>query len=1796
MKKIIIFILSVIHFMTVFASDFRQNIVADDIDFEQCKVLFNEESVSVSKSGILSALGFSNIDKGWLATDTRSVEGDKIEYLLVFKRDVAFGSMICRNVSEVSVPVNSGNISLDDENAWEHLQFAQPKAGLLKSILLPEGFKTRAVLFSQICTRRERYNALTFVRFFKERIVNITPYSVANANQEFIKYNMFSTPNYYFASNIPKGVSHWQNIGLTGGATKISQPPISEFNPAFFIISWEKELNVEGFYLQSNLTNFNIYEFEGATNINPGVATDKEWKRIRNFKLFNAFGQPAESKLEHLWDNIFKHDSSNEIFVKFDIPINTRGIKILITSVDSSEKAQIATISSFKVFSDIGSAKPEKIFASKLDTHPPYEIKFDMPFDGFATFVLNDLQGRRISNIFARKKFEKGSQSIYWDLKSINGGYVNPDNYNITAIFSPQLKIQYKMTPYPNVEMNNVPYNATTPWRNGHSGTGGWMSDHSPPRSVAAGGDYLYLGSKLSESGEALIACDLNGRRLWGHANFVSWTGPAFLTANSKEAFVILPHRGESENIYTIKHDGFTKNTWLVRNDTSERRLGVSGATCDDDKLYLTINANPDRFANAVMPNNVDFENSTPKYKEKPKSSSPEDVIDNRAEFARLFRLYGTPPGQGYRDMKNMTGVLNKLESTSYSGKRQHIVLAFKNEAQIGSLAFPFPKGDYDLSLSYLKKSASLPFDPNNDEKWSEFYRGRGKGWTVLPLPENVSTRALRVSFDKRDELELELESSLSDDSELEFNIKDNNSSDGGMFGNMNWQATLDGMKILRKRFKSLDKGVRIVTSSGNMNDDGEWDARRNKPITRKNPAIYMLEWKQKHRISGLAIKEIDARLTEIDYYSGPDDGPIDINADKNWINIAEYKQKRRYYYMPDVNNNTAAVYLDGYVDFGEDIETRAIRLRMVEVWMQRGEGREAMYGVHKDRGGMALSSTRCRVYGVTAVQYIGGEIPVDPMQYERLEVYDIAGKKKLSEMYLADPGQIIKSSNGKIYAISAGDIYLVDIASKQADLFTADPIKPIAVAADKDGNIYVYDADKSRLNVQVYNSDGNKIRSIGKAGGHVSGKWNPEEIGWINAGADIAIDKNSHLWIVEVSKNPKRVSQWTTDGKFLRDFFGNTGYGGGGCLNPYDKTKLYYADSYNVNGVMEFDINWKNRNTRLSSCFYTGRVRAGEVPIKIDGNLYLVTRPLFAAQGYGAVYLRKGEELVHVAAMGDASSYPGFDDPEIINYLGAKVLGDMLFCWSDINGDGKLQLNEVVFREKPGDAGAYQAYVSWFDNELGVQSENGRYEVEKFLANGVPLYKYVQTPQLPKQPGMKTLDGNYVFWDGYRGRDKKQVHAGYSKDGKKIWEYPVEGYGVHAISKAGHLTGEQVVSEFDIIGMVKANKPEMGSFHMSNSNIGRWNLWTDDGILIGETMLDRRDPNGMPWNIKKHEYDMDLTGINGGSEHFRGYFTKTLDGKYYIVAGHNFIGVLEVLGIDDIIRTKVPVKVTKEDVKAMEAWNRERQAEQVYADAKVINCTKTSNMIVPDGVIAEWENPVAEIDGKQKFYMKFDESNLYLAYEVTEKGPFKNRGEDWRRLFKTGACVDLQVATDASADKTRKNDVVKGDSRILISTFKGKTIAVLYQPIAPDAPKSEEWETHTMVFAAAFDKVKIIDDAEIGYQNRANSYSVEAIIPLESIGMKMETDMRMKMDWGILRTDQDASAVYERLYWSNKNTMTISDEAVEAVLKPDLWGYVYFIMPEKTLLDTSKATDILESGKSKDIDEEDILDELENF
>jgi hypothetical protein len=51
----------------------------------------------------------------------------------------------------------------------------------------------------------------------------------------------------------------------------------------------------------------------------------------------------------------------------------------------------------------------------------------------------------------------------------------------------------------------------------------------------------------------------------------------------------------------------------------------------------------------------------------------------------------------------------------------------------------------------------------------------------------------------------------------------------------------------------------------------------------------------------------------------------------------------------------------------------------------------------------------------------------------------------------------------------------------------------------------------------------------------------------------------------------------------------------------------------------------------------------------------------------------------------------------------------------------------------------------------------------------------------------------------------------------------------------------------------------------------------------------------------------------------------------------------------------------------------------------------------------------------------------------------------------------------------------------------------------------------------------------------------------------------RIKLDWGILETDAEGTAVLSRSYWSNQTTSTLADAPTEARLEPDLWGWAIF-------------------------------------
>jgi hypothetical protein len=1671
-------------------------ITAEDINLPACKLYSDDKLMSSpAVSDIMSVLANSNA-RPWTIGSRDSKA--KPQLFIVFKTPKAVGSLLVQsNASCQYLP--AGEAVPDNPLAAKWIACTFPSAqSKWKLATLPADTSVQAVLLTLNPGWWYTWNQFAILRFYAPRLYNIVPDGVANGEADWINVGDLHPPIPHTAANIISGSSDWQSHG-PDNKNFINRDIITKTSPTWFVVSWKNNREISAIRLDSNFSKYLVFAFKGPDGINPTVSGENDWNQI----------------------SCSVRNDGDASLISFD-PINTRGIKFLVT--DSSDK-KFGRIEGLHIYTDLqDKAVPER---KVVEVKPPCTFTYTLPEDGYITVVIEDKEGKRVRNLLAREFHKAGAYTIGWDLKNEKGQMMPVDTYKYKILFNPGLKMKYQMTPYPNIENNNTD---NSPWLNGANGSGGWLADHSAPKGIATIGDKVYIASCCAESGVALIETDLTGKKLWGNHNIIAWTGPAYMTADDK-ALYTAPYATDTDYVWRFALPGKKMDTMIQVNATSTRKRGIKGMAVRDGKLYLAINAGTNYLENAATADDVNLETSVPRYPVPLKTNKYDDP-DPRSDFLRLLRLTATPPGN--------RGLIT-LDSTVDKRLRQHILINFNRPVPVGSMVFPAPDDKrIQMHVSILKPEIKKDKDIllRKDEQWMEIWKGNGPGWVVATAPENSITRAIRVSFDHGEtDVEDEGADRTADDPEA---TEDENALTGPA-----WQAKLEGMKILRRRFANLFPTCKVTVNSGKVTPQGEWNAARTKPLTEVDPAIYMMEWEKSQTMRGLAIKEIDGKQTEIDYWTGPDDMPVDMNNEKYWTNVASYTQKTRYYYQPDQYNNTTARYMDGYVDFGTDITTRAIRMRVVEQWMWKEEGRDGCAGVRRDRGGDTLDPTRCFIYGVAPLQYLGGESTVDMLATERIEIYDTVTKKLVNEWPIAKPGTLTFAPNGSLYAISAGKVVNIDIATGTSTPLKLDVKKATSVACDKQGNLYVFDSAADLRIVKAFTSEGKLIRTIGTPGGRIAGAWDPGRFTskpWI--AVDLAIDSSDQLWVVESDFNPKRVSVWGIDGTFKKDLLGNTSYGGGGCLDPSDKNKIYYEG-------MEFTLDWKTGKSQIKGMTWMGNSPAGEMPIKIKDRQYLVTRPLFARQAVAVVYLLQDGKSKRVAAVGRAGNFVPLRTPEVLGKLGKSPIGNYTFMWSDLNDDGKTQADEVEFFEvgvtRSGSPGR-------FEETLSIDAGDAyRFEVKGFAPNGAPLYNRVKKPINANL--LKLFNGNFFT---VSDEPDRVITA----DGKLVWSYPSEGWGVHALTRAKPYTTAQVVAEFDVIGHETAPTGDLGEFIVTNTNTGDWHIYTADGMLAATIFKDMRS-GSKPWSMPDHERGLDITTCNIGQEHFSGYFCKTSDNKFYAVAGHNHVSVVEVEGIDKFVRKQADLQVTPQMVQDAISWNKQQLSTALYKSAKIMISHPNTPKV--DGNPGDWISLNSKLsDNKVSFGMSYDDDNLYVCYVAKDSGPIKNAGNDWKRLFKTGAAVDLQIGVDPKAAMGRVDPVV-GDARILITMNNGKPVAVLYQPNFPGAKPEENWETHTGVFNANFDRVVLLPEVKIATgttedeTGRKDGYCLEAAIPLKSIGLTIQHDMQLKMDWGILVSGSQGTEVQQRLYWANPLTAIVSDEASEAALHPDLWGLVRF-------------------------------------
>ncbi|HUS58590.1 MAG TPA: hypothetical protein VM141_08050, partial [Planctomycetota bacterium] len=179
---------------------------------------------------------------------------------------------------------------------------------------------------------------------------------------------------------------------------------------------------------------------------------------------------------------------------------------------------------------------PQPDYAGKLDsrlqkTAGPIKLAYDMPFDGFATLVIEDENGTRVRNLIGMAPRSKGKQLDYWDCKGEGGSesdgkLVPPGKYRFRGLVHKGIAPVYEAS-------YGTP--GSPAWDTA-DGKGGWLSDFWPPKAVAAAKDAMILGTDMtSDIGASIICTDLDGRRKWGDR---SWWGIHSLAVDDKYVYV----------------------------------------------------------------------------------------------------------------------------------------------------------------------------------------------------------------------------------------------------------------------------------------------------------------------------------------------------------------------------------------------------------------------------------------------------------------------------------------------------------------------------------------------------------------------------------------------------------------------------------------------------------------------------------------------------------------------------------------------------------------------------------------------------------------------------------------------------------------------------------------------------------------------------------------------------------------------------------------------------------------------------------------------------------------------------------------------------------------------------------------------------------------------------------------------------------------------------------------------------------------------------------------------------------
>ena len=460
----------------------------------------------------------------------------------------------------------------------------------------------------------------------------------------------------------------------------------------------------------------------------------------------------------------------------------------------------------------------------------------------------------------------------------------------------------------------------------------------------------------------------------------------------------------------------------------------------------------------------------------------------------------------------------------------------------------------------------------------------------------------------------------------------------------------------------------------------------------------------------------------------------------------------------------------------------------------------------------------------------------------------------------LTSPIAVAIKPDGTTFALCGDKLIRLDRAGKNHTELAAGLIEPTRLGVLANGDLLVFQGGKNMQLVR-FSADGHRLAAYGRASGRLDGRYDLASQESFLTVTSIHGTPDGGFIINEPWTGPRRTARFDASGHFINEWYGGNVWGPWIAVDPADPRTIFMPTTWGW--VMRLEVDYTHKTWRVRSVHHTEGMADGIFPghtnadiytaIRHDGNLYL------AHNTWPWVVMRvddASDQLVPVmAANPQMRNYLQYQAPVIREWAAAD---DQNYVWTDTNGDGRPQRDEVHFYKKVGlwvampevDAGGITAVTSgaWTRWTLTGWNSVGAPTLGDFptgtLLTKVPVRAGGIEPRWASYIARDAATGGYFAaynanmpdW----GTSKDSFVCSYDAQGKQRWTA-----GGRTIGTEQAFIGPNDIGCFRAIagvthGCVVANDFLEGPYPLVSY------VWDNDGLWVGGVM-DEIDRDAAP-------------------------------------------------------------------------------------------------------------------------------------------------------------------------------------------------------------------------------------------------------------------------------------------------------------------------------------------------------------